>query len=207
MTRNRIAVLAGIAVIAAAGVGTGAAIAASGSPGQPAATAAARAAYAAPSYSWYRSMMTGYYGDGGGMMGGSSYGWMMSTAGYQWMTGSGTTSPGWMRGGTLPATMMGAGPGTGMGEIMGSPFANAPGPRVSAAQAAALGSQVPAGAQVSKTGNSITFTTRSVRLTLLASPVAWWRVSRGRIACAACRRWRRSRWGGRRTAARPGHRP
>lgn len=33
-------------------------------------------------------------------MGGSSYGWMMSQAGYRWMAG-GTSTPGWMRGGTL----------------------------------------------------------------------------------------------------------
>lgn len=56
MPRKQIVILAGSALIAAAGVGTGAAIAAGGSPG-------------------------------------SSYGWMMSQAGYQWMTG-GTSSPG-----------------------------------------------------------------------------------------------------------------
>ena len=47
-------------------------------------------------------------------------------------------------------------------------FANAPGPRVSAAQAARLGSQVPVGATLDRTANTITFT--SVRLTVLASP-------------------------------------
>ena len=57
---------------------------------------------AVPGYAWYQSMMSGYYGGGGGMMGGSPAGWMMSQAGYQWMTG-GTGAPGWMRGGTLPA--------------------------------------------------------------------------------------------------------
>jgi rusticyanin len=172
MTRKRISVLAGIAVIAAAGLGTGAAIAASGSPGQPAAaTAAAPASYVAPSYSWYQAMMNGYYGNGSGtMMGGSSYGWMMSAAGYRWMIGNGTTSPGWMMGGTLPGAMMGTSTGTDMGKIMGSLFANAPGPRVSAAQAAALGSQVPASAQVSRADNTITFTTPTVRLAIVASP-------------------------------------
>lgn len=75
------------------------------------------------------------------MMGGTSYGsyrWMMSQAGYQWMTGSGTASPGWMAGGTLPAAMMNTGMmSTGMtggstdpGKVMGTLFANAPGPRV-----------------------------------------------------------------------------
>jgi rusticyanin len=124
-------------------------------------------------------MMTGHYGNsssGSGMMGNSSpgsYSWMMSEAGYRWMTG-GAGSPGWMTG-ALPSAMMGTGmmgtgTGTDPGKIMGSLWANAPGPRVSAAQAAAFGSQVPAGAQVSKAGNTITFTTKTVRLTILGSP-------------------------------------
>jgi len=172
MTRKRTMILAGAAMIAAAGIGTGAAVAASQSAGQPAASASASAS---PGYSWYRSMMTGYYGNGGGagMMGNSSYDWMMSQAGYRWMTG-GVSSPGWMTG-TLPSAMMGAGmmgtgSGTDPGKIMGNLWANAPGPRVSAAQATALGGQVPAGAQVSKAANTITFTTTAVRLTILGSP-------------------------------------
>ena len=170
MTRRQGVILAGAAVIAAAGAGSGAAIAASGSPGQPAASASASAS---PGYSWYRSMMAGYYGNGNGsgMMGSSSYGWMMSEAGYQWMAG-GSSSPGWMTG-ALPSAMMGSGMmrgSTDPGKIMGSLFASAPGPRVSAAQAAALGSQVPAGAQVSAASHTITFTTATVRLTVLASP-------------------------------------
>jgi rusticyanin len=119
-------------------------------------------------------MMGSYYGNSGGsgMMGNSSYSWMMSQAGYQWMMGS-TSSPGWMSGGTLPAAMMGGGmmgTGTDPGKIMGRLFAGAPGLRVSAAQATALGSQVPSGAQVSSAGNTITFTTTTVRLTMLAGP-------------------------------------
>jgi rusticyanin len=170
MTRKQAMILAGAAVIAAAGLGTGAAIAASGSSAQP---AAGSAASASPGYSWYRSMMTGYYGNGNGsgMMGNSSYNWMMSQAGYWWMMG-GTGSPGWMTG-ALPPAMIGTammGGSTDPGTIMGSLFAAAPGPRVSAAQAAALGSQVPAGAQVSTAGNTITFTSTTVRLTILASP-------------------------------------
>jgi rusticyanin len=97
---------------------------------------------------------------------------MMSQAGYRWMTGIGITSPGWMTG-ALPAAMMGTammGGGTDPGKVMGSLFANAPGPRVSAAQATALGSQAPAGAQVSKAANTITFTTTTVRLAIVASP-------------------------------------
>jgi rusticyanin len=180
MTRKRNTIVVGIAVLAAVGLGTGVGVAVSGPSGQPPApgTAASSAAYAAPSYSWYQPMMSRSYGSGGGMMGGSPYGWMMSQAGYKWMTGSGIGTPGWMMGGTPPgalpgammSAMMGAVPGTGMGKVMGSLFADAPGPRVSAAQAAALGSQVPAGAQVSKTGNTVTFTTSTVRLAIVASP-------------------------------------
>jgi rusticyanin len=168
MTRTRISVLAGTAVLAAAGLGAGVAIAAGGSSAQSAAATAspAPAASASPGYSWYRSMMDGYLG-GGGMMGGSSDGWMMSPAGYQWMTG-GSGAPGWMSGGTLPGSMMGT--STDPGTIMGRLFAGAPGPRVSAAQAAALGTRVPAGAEISRASNTITFTTSTVRLTMLASP-------------------------------------
>ncbi len=168
MTRKRISVLAGAAVIAAAGLGTGVAIAVGSSPGQPAAATASAspgAASAGPGYSWYRSMMSGYYS--GTMMGGSPGGWMMSAAGYQWMAG-GASAPGWMRGGTLPGSMMGT--GTDPGKIMGSLWANAPGPRISAAQATTLGSQVPAGARADRAANTITFTTTTVRLIVLASP-------------------------------------
>jgi rusticyanin len=170
MTRTRISVLAGTAVLAAAGLGAGVAVAASGPSGQSATAAAspAPAASASQGNSWYRSMMSGYYGSGGtGMMGGSSSNWMMSGAGYQWMTG-GPGAPGWMSGGTLPGSMMGT--GTDPGTIMGRLFAGAPGPRISAAQAAALGTQVPAGAQVSRAANTITFSTTTVWLTMLASP-------------------------------------
>ena len=170
MTRMRIRVLAGVAVIAAAGLGTGVAIAASGSPGQPAAAtssaaSASPAASAGPDYSWYRSMMSRYYG--GSMMGGPSDRWMMSTAGYQWMTG-GTSAPGWMRGGTLPGSMMGT--STDPGTVMGALFAGAPGPRVSPAAAERLGSQAPVGASTDRAARTITFTTADVTLTVLASP-------------------------------------
>src|SRR5439155_76805 len=157
----------GAAVIAAAGLGTGVAIAASSSPGQSAGATAAPgpAASFSPVYAWYRSM-SGYYGSGT-MMGGSGGGWMMSAAGYQWMTG-GTSAPGWMRGGTLPGAMMGT--SADPGKIMGRLWANAPGPRVSAARATALGSQVPAGARIDRAANTITFATTTVRLSILASP-------------------------------------
>ncbi|HXZ76351.1 MAG TPA: sulfocyanin-like copper-binding protein [Streptosporangiaceae bacterium] len=175
MTRKRISVLAGAAVLAVAGLGTGVALVGCGSPGQPAAatSAAAPAAPASspsgPDYSWYQSMMGGYYGSGGGMMGGSSYGWMMSQAGYQWMTG-GTGAPGWMRGQDLPAFMMGGAAGTDPGTVMGTLFAGAPDPRVSPAEAQRLGSQVPAGASIDRSARTITFTATSVSLVVLASP-------------------------------------
>ena len=73
-----------------------------------------------------------------------------------------------MSGGTLPGAMMGT--STDPGTIMGRLFADAPGPRISAAQTAALGTQAPAGALVSRADNTITFTTSTVRLTILASP-------------------------------------
>jgi hypothetical protein len=70
MTRKRNTILASAAVLAAAGLGAGVAVAATGSSGQPPAPApaAGAAAYASPSYSWYQSMMTGYYGTGTGMI-------------------------------------------------------------------------------------------------------------------------------------------
>lgn len=195
MARRRNVILAGVWLLAAAGLGAGVAVA-GGSPSRPAGgatsasagtaaaspadTAASPAAGAAsapatdtgPGYSWYRSMMGGYYGGtamGMGMVGGSSYGWMTSRAGYQWMTG-GTGAPGWMRGGAFPGFMMGGAAGTDPGTVMGTLFAGAPGPRVSAAAAAVLGGRVPAGASVNRAARTITFTTANVRLAVLASP-------------------------------------
>jgi rusticyanin len=102
------------------------------------------------------------------MMGGtSSRSWMMGGSGYRWMMG-GLDAPAWMRGSTLPGYMMGT--SSDPGKIMGALFAGAPGPRVSLTQATRLGSQVPAGATVSRTQNKITFSGSSVRLTVLASP-------------------------------------
>ena len=178
MIRKRSGILAGAAVVLAAGLGTGVALAASGSgpAGQPAPAASASspaspAASAGPGYPWYRSMMGGYYGSGGmgGMMGGGSVpGWMMGQAGYQWMTG-GASAPGWMRGGTLPSAMIGSSgdPGT----VMGRLFADAPSPRVSPARAQRLGSTAPAGAVIDRAARSITFTSHDVHLTVLASPL------------------------------------
>ena len=163
MTRRRIIVLISVASVAAAGLGAGLAVAASGSGAQaPAATAPG-----SPPYSYYHSMMSGYYG-GSSMMGGSgNYQWMMGTAGYQWMFG-GTSAPAWMRGAVMPGSMMGA--GTDPGRFMGQLWASAPGPRVSPSQAAQSGSQIPAGAHVNAGARTITFTTAGVHLVAVASP-------------------------------------
>jgi len=91
----------------------------------------------------------------------------MGATGYQWMMG-GTAAPAWMRGSALPGFMMGT--SSDPGQVMGALFANASGPRVSAARAAQLGSQVPAGATLDRAANRITFTGATVRLTVLASP-------------------------------------
>lgn len=104
---------------------------------------------------------------GGSMMGGSGYPSMMGRSGYSWMMG-GAAAPGWMTGGTLPGYMMGT--STDPGKVMGSLFAAAPGPRVSAAKATSLGSQVPAGAAVDRAANRITFTTKRSQFAVLASP-------------------------------------
>lgn len=169
MTGKRTTILASVAVLAAGGLGTGVALAVTSSAGQPAAATSPAPAVspgspAAPGYGWYRSMMRGV--GGGGMMGGSPGGWAASPAGYRWMTG-GTGAPGWMRGGSLPAMM---GTGSDPGTIMGTLFAGAPGPRASPAEARRLGRQAPAGASVNRAGRTITFSTRTVHLTVLASP-------------------------------------
>jgi len=166
MTRKRAGVLVSVAVVAAAGLGAGVAIATTsgGAPARPSATASSPYG---PGYSWYHSMMGGYLG-GTSMMGApGGYAWMMGAAGYRWMTG-GTRAPAWMRGEQLPAAMMGT--ATDPGQVMGQLWANAPGPQVSPAQVTALGSQAPAGARIDRAANTITFTTGSVRLAAVASP-------------------------------------
>jgi len=165
VNRKHAGLAAAAAVLIAGGTGTGLALAASGTslPATPASPAAATAT--GPGYAWYRSMMGSL--DNGSMMGGTGYGWMMGGTGYRWMMG-GASAPGWMRGGTLPGFMMGT--GGDMSKIMGRLWANAPGPRVGPASAARLGSQVPAGAEVNRAARTITFTTPTVHLVVLASP-------------------------------------
>jgi rusticyanin len=174
MKRTRLAAVIGTAAFAAAGLGAGAAI------GGCASAAHAPAPASAPgdlAYSYYQSMMgrliPGSSGASGMMGGPSSRSSMMGAAGYRWTMG-GLAAPAWMRGYALPdfmtgrSSMMGASsdPGT----IMGALFANAPGPRVSQAEAARLGGQIPAAATVSRAQKRITFSGATARFTILASP-------------------------------------
>jgi len=161
-TIGRLAGRAAITGVAAAALAAAAAIAGcgTGSPARHQQAAAQRSPY-----TYYLAMMGRYHG--GSMMGGGPGSWMMGRSGYRWMTGAHGV-PGWMRGGHFPGYMMGA--GADPGKIMGRFWANAPGPRVSPAVAAMLGHQVPAGAHVNQAAKKITFTTKSVRLTALASP-------------------------------------
>ena len=69
---------------------------------------------------------------------------MMGSAGYRWMMGGAGSAPAWMSGSALPGFMMGT--ARDPGQVMGALFADAPGPRVTPADATRLGSQVPAGA-------------------------------------------------------------
>jgi len=89
----------------------------------------------------------------------------MTQAASQWVTG-GTGAPGWMRG-TGTSSMMGS--ATDPGTAMGALFANSPGPRVSPAEATALGGQLPAGATIGRAARTITFTGTDVHLVVLAS--------------------------------------
>jgi rusticyanin len=166
MKSTRLAAVIGTVAITAAGLaaltGCGTTTKATAASATPAAAMSGGSAYA-----YYQTMMGRLYG-GGTMMGGGSYSWMMGAAGYQWMMGGAAAAPAWMRGQALPGFMMGT--ASDPGQVMGSLFASAPGPRVSAAQAAQLGSQVPAGATLDRAANRIIFTGTSVRLTVLASP-------------------------------------
>lgn len=166
--RRRTLALVTAGTVAAAGLGLGLAAGLGGGPSHATGS----------TYSYYRSVMARYGVGPGSMMGApGSYGPAGGVPGYGWMMG-GTGAPGWMTGGSLPGYMSGgtgaAGTGAGgtadPGTIMGSLFAGAPGPRVSAADAARLGAEVPAGAGVERAANRITFTGRTVALTVVASP-------------------------------------
>jgi rusticyanin len=163
MKHNAISTIIGAATItAAAGLATVTALAACGT-GSPSLHQPAGAKNS--QYRYYLSMMGRY--QGGSMMGGVPGGWMMGPGGYRWMTGA-RGVPGWMRGGHFPGYMTGA--GADPGKIMGRFWADSPGPRVSPAQGARLGRQLPAGAQVNRAAKTISFTTTNVHFAVLASP-------------------------------------
>ena len=156
-SRRRLAAVVAVAVLGAGGLGAGLALSLGGAAPGPSGAPSGSA------YSYYESVIGRY---GMGMMGGS-YGWMAGPSGYSWMLG-GAGAPGWMTGGSLPGFMMGS--GTDPGSVMGQLFADAPGPRVPASEATALGDEVPAGASLDRAANRITFTTESVSFVVLASP-------------------------------------
>lgn len=160
--------LVGMAAVVGVGLGFGSAALVNRGAGEP--TAAPNATSTPTdnaSYDYYRSMMTGAYG-GASMMGGS-YAWMMGSSGYEWMMG-GTQAPAWMTGSWLPGFMMGA--SADPGQVMGRFWANAPGARVSAADAARLATEAPAGASVDAGANRITFSGHVVHVAVVASPHA-----------------------------------
>jgi len=162
MKHTRLAAVIGTAAVTAAGL---AALAGCGTTTKvPAAAATPNSA----TYAYYRSMIGRLYG-GGGMMGGTpgDYGWMTGATGYRWMMG-GLAAPAWMRGQALPGFMMGT--NRDPGKIMGALWADAPGPRISSARAAQLGSLIPVGGTMDRIANRITLTGTSVRLVVLASP-------------------------------------
>lgn len=151
------------AAVVVVGGGTGVGLAVSSSSSSTGTTDKTAAA----SYSYYQHTMASYGPGSGAMMGGSSFSSMMGRSGYAWMMG-GAAAPGWMTGGTLPGFMMGA--NTEPGKAMGSLWANAPGPRVSSAEATTLGNQAPSRATVDRAANRITFTTTRVEFAVVASP-------------------------------------
>jgi rusticyanin len=152
-----------IALVLAVGGGLGIGLTVSSNSSSSPSTAGVQS-----SYRWYQSMMGQFAGNSGSMMGGSVPGSMMGSNGYRWMMGGTNTAPGWMNGGSLPSYMMGT--NTDPGKVMGRLFANAPGPRVAATDAVRLGNAIPAGATVDHQANRVTFTSASVRMTVVASP-------------------------------------
>jgi rusticyanin len=162
MSRRRVAVKIGAVALVAGALGVGVAVAANRTHSSN--DSAALGTTGQSSYTYYQSMMRGF--GTGSMMGGTS-GWMMGTAGYRWMMG-GVNAPNWMRGEKLPAFMMGA--SSDPGKVMGKLFADAPGPRVSPADATRLGNEVLAGATVDAARNRITFSGSAAQFAVLASP-------------------------------------
>ncbi len=161
MTRTRRGLITAAIAILAAGLATGLTLALTAGSGSSSGTDAGGGS---DNYGYYQSAMGGLAG--GPMMGGAGQS-VTGQSGYAWMAG-GADAPGWMTGGALPGSMMGL--GTDPGTIMGKFWADAPGPRVSAADATTLGNQTPAGATIDTAARRITFTTHTVHLDVLASP-------------------------------------
>lgn len=160
--RRRIGVLVGVAAVMGVGLGLGTAALVSRTASAPtSAPTATSGPGGSATYDYYRSMMAGAYG--GSMMGGSNA-WMTGAAGYQWMMG-GAQAPAWMTGSALPGFMMGTSgdPGQAMGQF----WANAPGARVTAADAARLATAAPAGATVDAAANTLTFSTRDAQVAVV----------------------------------------
>ncbi|MBF6557989.1 MAG: hypothetical protein IVW52_17925 [Acidimicrobiales bacterium] len=145
MNHKRLVATIAAGVLGAAGIGTGLAFAAGGGSSVSA------------SHAYYNSEMSpsGNYS-------------MANHQAYRWITG-GSAAPGWERGSDLPTFMMGW-TGDHPGEYVGSLFANAPGPRATPSQALQLGGDVPSGASLDAPANRITFSGRSVRFAVVASP-------------------------------------
>jgi|SRR5579875_694432 len=178
MNRKASAVTALGAAVLVGSLGTGLGLALGG--GGRGGPGALRPASTAATYAYYQTVAkrySRYYGPGGSMMGGYSmmgagYGTSGPSVapgfpGYGWMMG-GQGAPGWMMGGSLPGYMMGG--SHDMGKVMGQVFANAPGPRVSATEAKALGTGVPKGARVDKAAGTVTFSGQDVSFAVVASP-------------------------------------
>ena len=176
MKHNRLKPLAWRRGLTAAGLGAGAAIAACGTTARHPARTAASAMRTRPSGRGGVFLLLLPVDDGpllsrGSMMGGNGYGWMMSPAGYRWMTGVDGV-PGWMRRNDFPASMMGTArwapaPTWGSSWAACGPTPRGPG---SPRHAARLSDQVPTGAHLNRAARTITFTTSSVQLVVVAGP-------------------------------------
>ena len=160
MSRRRTAVIIGAVVVVVAAAGAGVGVGVTAGSGSSSAGVTGSEGNGGSMSSYYESVMRNYQGGSmmGGPAGGISYGWMMG----------GTGAPGWMRGGSIPAAMMG--PSADAAVVMGRLFADAPGPRVGAAEAARLGNDVPAGSTVDRARDRIAFPGAADRLVVLASP-------------------------------------
>jgi rusticyanin len=161
MSLKRSTMIISAAVVAVVGVIIGLVVASGGRSNSGGMTGSVSGGGSMNSY--FVSMMGRY--EGGSMMGGSQ-GSTSTDPSYAWMMG-GARSPGWMDGGALLAAMMGTSKDA--GAVMGRLFANAPGDRVTALSATQLGNSRPPG-PVNTTGHRITFSGKSVHLTVIAGP-------------------------------------